>query len=139
MRWPSRRRRTRSCRACTRSPPPPPPSARSPSWLLYLASTALVTPFGGDLGQALLSGLWAATGLTALAVGLVRDARTLRLGALALLATTIGKVFLYDLAALQSLYRVASFIENAEKPIFLIRSSTSCVDWAALTLTTADG
>ncbi|MBW3654414.1 MAG: DUF2339 domain-containing protein, partial [Actinobacteria bacterium] len=32
--------------------------------LLYLASVALVTPFaGGDLGQSLLSGLWATTGL----------------------------------------------------------------------------
>jgi uncharacterized membrane protein len=78
--------------------------------LLYLASAALVTPFPNDLGQALLSGLWATTGLAGLMVGLVRDERTLRLGALALLGTTIAKVFLYDLAALQSLYRVASFI-----------------------------
>lgn len=78
--------------------------------LLYLASTALVTPLEGDLGQALLSGLWAVTGLTALMAGLVRDERLLRLGALALLGTTIAKVFLYDLAALESLYRVGSFI-----------------------------
>jgi uncharacterized membrane protein len=78
--------------------------------LLYLASAALVTPFDGDLGQALLSGLWATTGLTALVVGLLRDERALRLGALALLGTTIAKVFLYDLAALESLYRVGSFI-----------------------------
>ncbi|HTN24203.1 MAG TPA: DUF2339 domain-containing protein [Solirubrobacteraceae bacterium] len=78
--------------------------------LLYLASAALVTPFAGDLGQALLSGLWATAGLTALVAGLLRDERTLRIGALALLGTTIAKVFLYDLAALESLYRVASFI-----------------------------
>ena len=78
--------------------------------LLYLASVALVTPFTGDLGQSLLSGLWAATGLAGLVVGLVRDERLLRLGALALLLATIGKVFLYDLAALESLYRVGSFI-----------------------------
>jgi len=78
--------------------------------LLYLASVALVTPFGGDLGQSLLSGLWATSGLAGLIVGLVRDARALRLGSLALLGTTIGKVFLYDLAALESLYRVGSFI-----------------------------
>jgi uncharacterized membrane protein len=49
-------------------------------------------------------------GPDALAAGLLRDERTLRLGALALLGATIGKVFLYDLAALESLYRVASFI-----------------------------
>jgi len=78
--------------------------------LLYLASGALVTPFGGDLGQSLLSGLWAASGLAGLIVGLVRDERALRLGSLALLVATIGKVFLYDLAALESLYRVGSFI-----------------------------
>jgi uncharacterized membrane protein len=53
----------------------------------------------GDLGQALLSGLWATTGLIALLLGLLRDERTLRLGALALLLTTIGKVFGYDLRA----------------------------------------
>jgi uncharacterized membrane protein len=78
--------------------------------LLYLASAAIVTPFDGDLGQNLLSGLWAVTGLSALVAGLLRDERTLRIGALALLGATIGKVFLYDLAALESLYRVASFI-----------------------------
>ena len=78
--------------------------------LLYLASVALVTPFAGDLGQSLLSGLWAVTGLAGLAAGLVHDARLLRLGSLALLLAAIGKVFLYDLAALESLYRVGSFI-----------------------------
>ena len=78
--------------------------------LLYLASTALITVAGEDLGQLLLSGLWATTGLAGLIIGLVRDDRTLRLGSLALLGTTIAKVFLYDLAALESLYRVGSFI-----------------------------
>jgi uncharacterized membrane protein len=93
--------------------------------LLYLASTALVTAFqpgegvpdagifdlgARELGQLLLSALWAITGVTALVVGLRRDDRALRLGSLALLLVTIGKVFLYDLAALTSLYRVGSFI-----------------------------
>lgn len=78
--------------------------------LLYLGSTAVVTIATEDLGQLLLSGLWATTGLAGLIVGLVRDERTLRLGSLALLGVTIGKVFLYDLAALVSLYRVGSFI-----------------------------
>ena len=92
--------------------------------LLYLASTALVSGFqpgdGTDagllhlgvaqLGQLLLSGLWAITGVTALVAGLRRDDRALRLGALALLLVTVGKVFLYDLATLTSLYRVGSFI-----------------------------
>jgi uncharacterized membrane protein len=91
--------------------------------LLYLASTTLVTAFQpGDvaqvagelgprqLGQLLLSGLWTLTGVTALVVGLRRDVRPLRLGALALLLVTVGKVFLYDLATLTSLYRVGSFV-----------------------------
>lgn len=93
--------------------------------LLYLASTALVTGFQPgsgaataglldlgvrELGQLLLSGLWAITGVTALVIGLRRDERALRLGSLALLMVTVGKVFLYDLAALTSLYRVGSFI-----------------------------
>jgi uncharacterized membrane protein len=92
--------------------------------LLYLASIAIVTAFapgddaaagvfdlGADqTGQLLLSALWAVTGLTALVVGLRRDERALRLGSLALLLVTVGKVFLFDLAALTSLYRVGSFI-----------------------------
>jgi uncharacterized membrane protein len=36
--------------------------------------------------------------------------RGVRLGALALLMVTVGKVFLYDLATLTSVYRVASFV-----------------------------
>jgi uncharacterized membrane protein len=63
-----------------------------------------------QLGQLLLSGLWALTGVTALVVGLRGDQRALRLGSLALLLVTVGKVFLYDLATLTSLYRVGSFI-----------------------------
>jgi hypothetical protein len=93
--------------------------------VLYAASVELVTlfqPAGGrtlfapgeldprEQGQALLSGLWALTGVAALVVGLVRDRAALRLGALALLGVTVGKVFLFDLASLTSLYRVASFI-----------------------------
>jgi uncharacterized membrane protein len=93
--------------------------------VLYAVSTALVTPFqpGGDTaglplaelgirqqGQALLSALWALVGLAALVAGLVRDVRELRLGGLALLATAVGKVFLFDLSSLTSVYRVASFI-----------------------------
>jgi Predicted membrane protein (DUF2339) len=93
--------------------------------LLYGFSVELVTLFQPDAGrtifapgeldvreqgQALLSGLWALTGLVALIVGLVRDHAALRLAALALLGLAVGKVFLFDLASLTSLYRVASFI-----------------------------
>ena len=92
---------------------------------LYLASILVVTPFQPDgaaaqaavfelpvrqQGQALLSGLWALVGLGGLVVGLVRDLRPLRLAALALLLVAVGKVFTYDLASLDSVYRVASFV-----------------------------
>jgi uncharacterized membrane protein len=43
-------------------------------------------------------------------LGLVRDRAALRVGALALLGVTVGKVFLFDLASLTSLYRVGSCI-----------------------------
>lgn len=93
--------------------------------LLYLASTAIVTPFqpGADVssgallelgvreqGQVLLSALWAVVGVVVLVVGLRRDLRSLRLAALGLLLATVAKVFLFDLATLTSVYRVASFI-----------------------------
>jgi hypothetical protein len=79
---------------------------------LYLASTLLVTPFEphAEQGQALLSALWALVGVAALVAGLLRDSRELRLGALALLTITIGKVFTVDLASLTALNRVASCI-----------------------------
>jgi uncharacterized membrane protein len=92
---------------------------------LYLVSALVVTPFqpGGEAsglpleqldirqqGQALLSALWALAGVVALVAGLVRDSRVLRLGALVLLTLTVGKVFVFDLASLTSLYRVGSCI-----------------------------
>ena len=92
---------------------------------LYLASTLVVTPFQPgsaaaeaslfDLdvrqqGQVLLSALWSLAGFAALVLGLRRDLRMVRVGALVLLLVAVGKVFLFDLATLTSIYRVASFI-----------------------------
>ena len=79
--------------------------------VLYLASALIVTPFEvHQQGQAVLSVFWSLTGLGALIVGLVRDERSLRLGGLAVLLLAVGKVFLFDLATLDSMYRVASFV-----------------------------
>jgi uncharacterized membrane protein len=90
--------------------------------VLYLASVEIITVFQpgpGDVegalgvrqqGQALLSGLWALVGVGVLVAGLVRDRRELRIGALTLLAVTLAKVGLYDLASLDSMYRVASLV-----------------------------
>jgi uncharacterized membrane protein len=61
-------------------------------------------------GQMLLSAFWAGTGLVTLVWGLVRDERSRRAAGLALLSLALGKVFVYDLAALDSIYRVVSFV-----------------------------
>lgn len=85
--------------------------------LLYLGSVMIVDMLGvtdsGDtrqIGQALLSAFWAVAGLGAVLYGLLRDVQRFRLGGLALLALAIAKVYTYDLAALEQLPRVLSFI-----------------------------
>lgn len=93
--------------------------------VLYTLSVLVVTPFqpGPDAaglplealdvrqqGQALLSALWGLAGVAALVAGLLRDDTVLRRGALALLALTAAKVFVFDLASLTSLYRATSFV-----------------------------
>jgi hypothetical protein len=92
--------------------------------LLYLASVAVVTVLqpGPDTvdagfglgvraqGQVLLSCLWAAAGALALVVGLRRDRLELRVAAFGLLALSFGKVIVFDLSTLDSIYRVASCV-----------------------------
>jgi Predicted membrane protein (DUF2339) len=85
--------------------------------LVYLASVAIVDTVGvtdsGDSrqsGQVLLSAFWALTGLVAIVYGLLRDVRRFRLGGLALLGLAVAKVCTYDLAELEELSRVLSFI-----------------------------
>jgi uncharacterized membrane protein len=63
-----------------------------------------------QMGQALLSAFWTVAGLGAVLYGLLRDVQRFRLGGLALLALAITKVYTYDLAALEQLPRVLSFI-----------------------------
>jgi uncharacterized membrane protein len=58
----------------------------------------------------LLSALWSVVGLATLIAGLRRRLPALRTGGLVLLLGTAGKVFLYDLSTLTSIYRVISFI-----------------------------
>jgi hypothetical protein len=61
-------------------------------------------------GQAVVSAFWSLAGLALLWAGLRRRAREVRLAGFALLALAVGKVFLYDLAALEAEWRVLSFI-----------------------------
>jgi uncharacterized membrane protein len=87
-----------------------------PIGVVYLPSVAIVdlTTTGeldpGQTPQVLLSAFWSLTGLAALVYGLLRDDRRFRLGGLALLGVAIVKVYLYDLASLDEIYRVLSFI-----------------------------
>jgi len=85
--------------------------------LVYLGSVAIIDTVGvsdsGDslqTGQVLLSAFWTLTGLGAVVYGLLRDVKRLRLGGLALLALAVAKVYTYDLAELDELSRVLSFI-----------------------------
>jgi uncharacterized membrane protein len=79
--------------------------------VLYGFSVAIVDAFGGgQSGQLTLSAFWAATGLAALVAGLATDVQRLRLAGFALLGIAVVKVFLFDLARLESVYRVGSFV-----------------------------
>jgi uncharacterized membrane protein len=57
-----------------------------------------------------LSAAWLVLSLSLLAAGVLRGDALYRHGALAVLLLTISKVFLFDMAELQGLYRVASFL-----------------------------
>lgn len=83
----------------------------------YFQSKILTSaqPFGDlrdlRLAQQLsLSVIWAIYGAAMLVVGLARGNRLLRVMALALLGVTTLKVFFWDLASLDKIYRIISFI-----------------------------
>ncbi|MDQ3865551.1 MAG: DUF2339 domain-containing protein, partial [Actinomycetota bacterium] len=94
------------------------------SALVYLASLAIVTAFqpgaealdtgvGLDVrqqGQALLSVFWSVLGVALLSAGLRGDRSGVRRSGFALLSIAVAKVFLFDMAALESGYRVLSFV-----------------------------
>jgi uncharacterized membrane protein len=83
---------------------------------VYLASCLVVDLAGASAGHATqtsqlaLSGFWAALGFAAILAGLAKHRRALRLGGLGILMLAVGKVFLVDLAHLESIWRVGSFL-----------------------------
>jgi hypothetical protein len=110
---------------------PAEPKARMPlligalATLLYFGSLALITAFQpaagtvGDTvldlgvrlqGQVLLSGAWSLVGVATLVVGLRTNRAVVRTVGLAVLLVAVGKVFLYDLSTLTSIYRVLSLV-----------------------------
>ncbi|MGD1056589.1 MAG: DUF2339 domain-containing protein [Solirubrobacteraceae bacterium] len=95
------------------------------SVVLYVASLWTVAAFQStsttasatllELGvhqqaQVALSALWSLVGLAALIAGLRANVASVRTAGLVLLLVAVGKVFLFDLSTLTSVYRVASFI-----------------------------
>jgi uncharacterized membrane protein len=120
-----------SCGACGRLLAPA-GSPRRQWWLigaggavLYMASLWTVAAFQTtsttasatllELGvrqqaQVALSALWSLVGLVVLVAGLRVDIAPVRTAGLALLLVAVGKVFVFDLSTLSSVYRVASFI-----------------------------
>jgi len=83
---------------------------------VYLASGLVVDLAGAQqhastqTSQLALSGFWGALGFAAIVAGLIRRTRALRLGGLGVLMLAVGKVFLVDLANLESIWRVGSFL-----------------------------
>jgi uncharacterized membrane protein len=61
-------------------------------------------------GHTVVSAFWGILGLTALYGGLRQRSRTLRLGGFGLFGISLAKLFLYDLAALNSITRALSFL-----------------------------
>jgi Predicted membrane protein (DUF2339) len=84
--------------------------------LAQRVSTASVqTDF--ERGHTAVSALWGAIGLGLLLTGLLRRARALRLGGLALFGISLAKLFLYDLSTLSSVTRAFSFIAVGALPL----------------------
>ena len=74
---------------------------------LWLLTAEVINYFDTPLA---LTALWAIYAVVLLVVGMVKQWRSVRLYALALLAIPIIKVFVYDVRALKELYRIIAFI-----------------------------
>jgi uncharacterized membrane protein len=77
----------------------------------YATGPEITFRFGATVSQDLTYTIgWLAFGMLLLAAGIYVKARPARIAAVALIAVTTFKCFLYDLASLGGLYRVASFV-----------------------------
>ncbi len=86
----------------------------------FATGPVLRLSFGDQPAQRLtVSIVWAIYALVLLGFGMARHALGLRWVSLCFLLVTIGKVFLYDLGALQDLYRVASLLGLAASLILV--------------------
>jgi uncharacterized membrane protein len=77
----------------------------------YATGSAVVFRFGATRSQDLTYTIgWLSFGMALLAAGIYLRSRPARVTAVALIAVTTFKCFLYDLRSLEGLYRVASFV-----------------------------
>jgi hypothetical protein len=77
----------------------------------FSAGRYVEVDFGRRLERDLTRSIaWGVYSLLLLGVGLWRGHKGLRMASLAFLLLTVGKVFLYDLAALTGIYRILSFL-----------------------------
>ena len=77
----------------------------------YARGPTITFRFGATLSQDLTYTIgWLAFGMALLAAGIYLHSRPARIAAVALIAVTTFKCFLYDLGSLEGLYRVASFV-----------------------------
>ncbi len=77
----------------------------------YSTGQTISFRFGATVSQDLTYTIgWLMFGMLLLAAGLYLENRPARIAAVALIAATTLKCFLYDLASLEGLYRVASFV-----------------------------
>ena len=77
----------------------------------YATGPEISFRFGATLSQDLTYTIgWLAFGMLLLAAGIYARAKVARVTAVLLIAVTTFKCFLYDLASLEGLYRVASFV-----------------------------
>lgn len=96
------------------------PALQEPAWPVYpiffvaanffslwVLTAEVINYFDTSLG---LTALWAIYAVILLMVGMIKQWRSVRLYALALLAIPIVKVFVYDVFTLKQLYRIIAFI-----------------------------
>jgi uncharacterized membrane protein len=75
-----------------------------------LATTLLAALLWYEVSGSVLTVAWGLEGAALLAAGFPARERTLRVAGLLLFLVCIGKLFFYDLRALETPYRIVSFI-----------------------------
>jgi uncharacterized membrane protein len=84
--------------------------SRHPARSQAFQGTHLDTGTASNAEQWAYSISWIGLGLALLAFGILGRSQLARFASLALMFLAVGKVFLYDMAALQDFYRILSFL-----------------------------